>query len=171
MASLTFLGAARTVTGSKHLLEVDGHRILFDCGMFQGLKELRERNWLPLPVPPDSIETVVLTHAHIDHSGWLPRLVQRRIQGQGALDGGHRRSLQARPDRRRSPAGRRREVRQQEGLFETRSGAAALHARRTRPRRCRGSSSIRSGIRCRSRQASKRSSSTPVICWGRRTCT
>ena len=81
MASLTFLGAARTVTGSKHLLEVDGHRILFDCGMFQGLKELRERNWLPLPVQPDTIETVVLTHAHIDHSGWLPRLVRGGFKG------------------------------------------------------------------------------------------
>jgi metallo-beta-lactamase family protein len=81
MASLTFLGAARTVTGSKHLLEVDGHRILFDCGMFQGLKQLRERNWLPLPVPPDTIESVVLTHAHIDHSGWLPRLVRGGFKG------------------------------------------------------------------------------------------
>jgi metallo-beta-lactamase family protein len=81
MASLTFLGAARTVTGSKHLLEADGHRILFDCGMFQGLKELRQRNWLPLPVPADSIETVVLTHAHIDHSGWLPRLVRSGFKG------------------------------------------------------------------------------------------
>jgi metallo-beta-lactamase family protein len=81
MATLTFLGAARTVTGSKHLLEVDGHRILFDCGMFQGLKELRQRNWLPLPVPADSIETVVLTHAHIDHSGWLPRLVRNGFKG------------------------------------------------------------------------------------------
>ena len=49
MPSLTFLGAARTVTGSKHLLEVDGRRILFDCGLFQGLKELRQRNWAPLP--------------------------------------------------------------------------------------------------------------------------
>ena len=50
MPSLTFLGAARTVTGSKHLLEIDGHRILFDCGMFQGLKELRQRNWPQLPI-------------------------------------------------------------------------------------------------------------------------
>lgn len=81
MSSLTFLGAARTVTGSKHLLEVDGHRILFDCGMFQGLKELRERNWLPLPVPAESIDTVVLTHAHIDHCGWLPRLVRGGFKG------------------------------------------------------------------------------------------
>ncbi|MDP2390786.1 MAG: MBL fold metallo-hydrolase, partial [Acidobacteriota bacterium] len=81
MPSLTFLGAARTVTGSKHLLEIDGRRILFDCGLFQGLKELRLRNWSPLSVPPGSIDAVVLTHAHIDHSGWLPRLVAQGFKG------------------------------------------------------------------------------------------
>ncbi|MFM8534206.1 MAG: MBL fold metallo-hydrolase RNA specificity domain-containing protein [Acidimicrobiia bacterium] len=81
MPTLTFLGAARTVTGSKHLLEVDGRRVLFDCGMFQGLKELRQRNWSPLPVPPDTIAAVVLTHAHIDHTGWLPRLVAQGFTG------------------------------------------------------------------------------------------
>lgn len=81
MPSLTFLGAARTVTGSKHLLDIDGQRILFDCGLFQGLKELRLRNWSPLPVPPDSIDSVVLTHAHIDHSGWLPRLIAQGFKG------------------------------------------------------------------------------------------
>ena len=81
MTSLTFLGAARTVTGSKHLLDIDGQRILFDCGLFQGLKELRQRNWSPLPVPPDSIDAVVLTHAHIDHSGWLPRLIAQGFKG------------------------------------------------------------------------------------------
>jgi metallo-beta-lactamase family protein len=81
MPSLTFLGAARTVTGSKHLLEVDGQRILFDCGLFQGLKELRQRNWSPLPIRPETIEAVVLTHAHIDHSGWLPRLVSQGFKG------------------------------------------------------------------------------------------
>ncbi len=81
MATLTFLGAARTVTGSKHLLEVDGRRILFDCGLFQGLKELRLRNWAPLPIPADSIDAVVLTHAHIDHTGWLPRLVAQGFNG------------------------------------------------------------------------------------------
>jgi metallo-beta-lactamase family protein len=75
MPTLTFLGAARTVTGSRHLLEADGTRILIDCGLFQGLKELRQRNWAALPVPPESLDAVVLTHAHIDHSGWLPRLV------------------------------------------------------------------------------------------------
>jgi metallo-beta-lactamase family protein len=81
MATLTFLGAARTVTGSKHLLDVDGHRILFDCGLFQGLKELRLRNWSPLPIPADTIDAVVLTHAHIDHTGWLPRLVAQGFKG------------------------------------------------------------------------------------------
>jgi metallo-beta-lactamase family protein len=81
MATLTFLGASRTVTGSKYLLEVDGQRILFDCGLFQGLKELRQRNWSPLPIPPETIDAVVLTHAHIDHTGWLPRLVAQGFKG------------------------------------------------------------------------------------------
>jgi metallo-beta-lactamase family protein len=81
VATLTFLGAARTVTGSKYLLEVDRHRLLVDCGQFQGLKELRRRNWGPLPVHPSSIESVILTHAHIDHSGLLPRLVANGFHG------------------------------------------------------------------------------------------
>lgn len=81
MATLTFLGAARTVTGSKYLLNIDGHHLLVDCGLFQGLKELRERNWAQLPVHPASIDAVVLTHAHIDHSGWLPRLVANGFRG------------------------------------------------------------------------------------------
>lgn len=88
MPTLTFLGAARTVTGSKYLLEVDGHRILIDCGLFQGLKDLRLRNWSPLPVPPETIDSVVLTHAHIDHSGWLPRLVSQGFAGPVYCTGG-----------------------------------------------------------------------------------
>src|SRR4051812_25325932 len=79
--SLTFLGAAGTVTGSKHLLEVDGRRILVDCGLFQGIKELRLRNWAPLPVDPASIDAVILTHAHLDHCGYLPRLVSAGFRG------------------------------------------------------------------------------------------
>ena len=79
--TLTFLGAAGTVTGSKHLLEVDGRRILVDCGLFQGLKELRLRNWEPLPIAPASIDAVVLTHAHLDHCGYLPRLVSAGFRG------------------------------------------------------------------------------------------
>jgi metallo-beta-lactamase family protein len=78
---LTFMGAARTVTGSKHLLEVDGHQVLVDCGLFQGLKELRERNWQTLPVAADRLAAVVLTHAHLDHCGYLPRLVRHGFRG------------------------------------------------------------------------------------------
>src|SRR3954469_13000593 len=81
MPSLTFLGAARTVTGSKYLLEHDGVRVLVDCGLFQGLKLLRERNWEDFPVPPESITAVVLTHAHLDHVGYLPRLVAQGYRG------------------------------------------------------------------------------------------
>ena len=81
MAELTFLGAARTVTGSKYLLDTDGTRILVDCGVFQGLKELRLRNWEEFPVPPASVTAVVLTHAHLDHVGYLPRLVAGGFRG------------------------------------------------------------------------------------------
>jgi metallo-beta-lactamase family protein len=81
MPSLTFLGAARTVTGSKYLLEVNDRRVLVDCGLFQGLKELRQLNWQPLPVPASSIHAVILTHAHIDHSGFLPRLFAEGYRG------------------------------------------------------------------------------------------
>lgn len=81
MSSLTFLGAAGTVTGSKHLLEAGGRRILVDCGLFQGLKALRLLNWEPLPVDPATIDAVVLTHAHLDHCGYLPRLVGGGFRG------------------------------------------------------------------------------------------
>lgn len=80
--TLRSLGGANTVTGSKHLLESDGRRILVDCGLFQGLKNLRELNWAPLAVEPDSIDVVVLTHAHLDHTGYLPRLVREGFTGQ-----------------------------------------------------------------------------------------
>jgi metallo-beta-lactamase family protein len=77
MATLTFHGAARTVTGSKYLLEAGGARVLVDCGLFQGLKELRERNWGPVPFDVRSLAAVVLTHAHLDHVGYLPRIVKQ----------------------------------------------------------------------------------------------
>lgn len=80
-ASLTFLGAAQTVTGSKHLLEIDGKRVLVDSGLFQGVKELRERNWEPLPIPASSLDAVVLTHAHLDHCGYLPKLIAEGYKG------------------------------------------------------------------------------------------
>lgn len=78
---IRFLGAADTVTGSKHLVEAGGQRVLLDCGMFQGFKVLRERNWLPLAEDPRSIDAVVLSHAHLDHSGWLPVLVRSGCAG------------------------------------------------------------------------------------------
>ena len=79
--TLRFLGATGTVTGSRYLVEFCGRRLLVDCGLFQGLKQLRLRNWAPLPVPASSIDAVVLTHAHIDHSGFLPRLVDEGFRG------------------------------------------------------------------------------------------
>lgn len=79
--SIRFLGAAGTVTGSKYLLERDGRRVLVDCGLFQGFKALRLRNWEPLAVDPHSIEHVLLTHAHVDHSGYLPLLAKQGLQG------------------------------------------------------------------------------------------
>jgi metallo-beta-lactamase family protein len=79
--SLTFLGGAGTVTGSKYLVRTPRASVLVDCGMFQGLGELRRRNWKPLPVAPDEIDAVVLTHAHLDHCGYLPRLVKDGFTG------------------------------------------------------------------------------------------
>jgi len=79
--NLTFLGAARTVTGSKHLLDTGSARVLVDGGLFQGLKDLRERNWRPFPVKPSELSAIVLTHAHLDHCGYLPRLVADGFRG------------------------------------------------------------------------------------------
>lgn len=76
-----FIGGAGTVTGSKTLIESNGIRILVDCGLFQGIKPLRELNWEPLPVLPSSIDFVLLTHGHLDHCGWLPRLVNQGFKG------------------------------------------------------------------------------------------
>lgn len=78
---LTFLGGVETVTGSKYLLETGEKRILVDCGLFQGFKQLRLRNWAPLPVEPRSIDMVVLTHAHLDHTGYLPLLIKHGFAG------------------------------------------------------------------------------------------
>jgi metallo-beta-lactamase family protein len=79
--NITFYGAAQTVTGSRHLVETRGSKILLDCGMFQGFKTLRERNWKPFALPPKEIDAVVLSHAHLDHSGWLPVLVRDGFRG------------------------------------------------------------------------------------------
>ena len=88
LSYIQFLGAAGTVTGSKHLVNTSsdsggkaGFQMLIDCGMFQGAKEWRERNWQPLPIPASSIDAVILTHAHLDHCGWIPRLVREGFRG------------------------------------------------------------------------------------------
>lgn len=81
MANITFYGGVGTVTGSKYLLENNGRQILVDCGLFQGFRELRERNWQDPPFDPHSIDAVIITHAHIDHTGWLPRLVNLGFRG------------------------------------------------------------------------------------------
>ena len=76
MAKLTFLGAAGCVTGSKYLVEAAGKKLLVDCGLFQGMEDLKERNWHPLPIDAKTIDYLMLTHAHLDHTGWLPVLVR-----------------------------------------------------------------------------------------------
>jgi len=81
MAKLTFLGAAGTVTGSRYLVEANGKRLLVDCGIFQGSNELSDRNFKPLSIDPKAIDYVVLTHAHLDHTGWLPCLVKAGYRG------------------------------------------------------------------------------------------
>ena len=78
---IQFLGGAGTVTGSKTLIESNGIRVLIDCGQFQGIKPLRELNWEPLPILPSTIDFVLLTHGHLDHCGWLPRLVNQGFEG------------------------------------------------------------------------------------------
>ena len=78
---IQFIGATQTVTGSKYLLEIRGKKILVDCGLFQGIKELRLRNWAELPIKPEEIDAVLLTHAHIDHSGYIPILVKNGFSG------------------------------------------------------------------------------------------
>jgi len=88
LSYIQFLGAAGTVTGSKHLINVSGDdsgksgvQVLVDCGLFQGKKEWRDRNWQKLPLSANDIEALILTHAHLDHCGWIPRLVKQGFRG------------------------------------------------------------------------------------------
>ncbi|MCU1308962.1 MAG: beta-lactamase-like protein [Candidatus Angelobacter sp.] len=81
MAYIQFLGAAGTVTGSKHLINTGDLQVLVDCGLFQGKKEWRERNWQDMPIPAREIDAVILTHAHLDHCGWIPRLHKEGYRG------------------------------------------------------------------------------------------
>ncbi len=88
MATLTFLGAAGTVTGSRYVLEAGGERLMIDCGTFEGSKELRLRNWNPLPVDAAGIRWLALTHAHLDHTGYIPRFIKEGFRGEIYCTGG-----------------------------------------------------------------------------------
>ena len=92
--TIQFLGAAETVTGSRYLVEFEGTRVLVDCGLFQGYKKLRERNWTGLPFKASSLDAVVLTHAHIDHTGYLPKLCKTGFSGKVYCTAGTRDLLQ-----------------------------------------------------------------------------
>lgn len=81
MAKVSFFGGVGTVTGSKYLLESNGKKVLVDCGMFQGLVELRQKNWDPQPFDATELDAIIITHAHIDHTGFLPRLVKLGFRG------------------------------------------------------------------------------------------
>src|SRR6266849_2170143 len=81
MSTISFWGAAATVTGSKYLIETNHARVLVDCGLFQGPRDLRERNWQEPPFNASSVDTVIITHAHIDHTGYLPRFVNHGFRG------------------------------------------------------------------------------------------
>lgn len=79
--SIRFLGAAETVTGSRHLLDINGKLVLVDCGLFQGSRELKQRNWQPFAVPASDLDCIVITHAHLDHIGYLPKMVREGYKG------------------------------------------------------------------------------------------
>lgn len=105
-ATLRFLGAAGTVTGSRYLIEAGEQRVLIDCGLYQGYKHLRRRNRKPFPVRPGSISAVLLTHAHLDHSGYLPALIRSGLPRPDLLHPANPRPVRAAPAGQRPPAGR-----------------------------------------------------------------
>ena len=118
MTTLTFLGAAGTVTGSKFLLERDQHRILIDCGLFQGDAPLAPAQLGSVPVEPGvTVDAVVLTHAHLDHCGYLPSLVRRRLPRPGDLHPRDRGRRRDRAPRRRAPPGGGRRARREHGGY------------------------------------------------------
>ena len=122
MAKITFHGAAGTVTGSKYLLEAGGAKVLIDCGMFQGKKKLRLRNWDPTPFKAKSLDAVALTHAHLDHTGFLPRVVKEGFNHKIFCTPATAKLAELILLDSAKIQGVRREVRQQKRLFETQAG-------------------------------------------------
>ena len=127
MAKITFLGAAGTVTGSKYLVEAEGKRLLVDCGLFQGSNELEQRNWKQPPVDPAKIDWVVLTHAHIDHTGYVPRLVHLGYQRTFLCQRSDERTVPTPASRFGPPSGRGRAVHREKRLQPAQAAASALH--------------------------------------------
>ena len=134
--SLQFLGAAGTVTGSKHLVRANSRQVLLDCGLFQGLKELRLRNWRKPPVRRPAIDAVLLSHAHIDHSGGLPLLVRNGFRGSILCTSATADLLPVLSARCGPPAGGRSRNCQPPRLLQAQAGAALVHRARTRRPRC-----------------------------------
>ena len=125
MAKITFLGAAGTVTGSKYLIEAEGKRLLVDCGLFEGSKELKQRNWDKFAIDPATIDWVLLTHAHIDHTGYLPRLVREWFSRADLFERGDARAVRSAPSGFGPSAGRRR-------AYASRGKVTAATSRRCR---------------------------------------
>ena len=127
MAKITFLGAAGTVTGSKYLIETGSKRLLVDCGLFQGSKDLQQRNWNPLTVDPGTIDWVLLTHAHIDHTGYLPAPGSRRISRPNICGRRDARTMQSAAAGFGALAGRRCAICGTQRIQQPQTAAAALH--------------------------------------------
>ena len=130
--TLTFLGAAGTVTGSRFLVDAGAGRVLVDAGLYQGVASLRRRNWTPFPVSPASLDAVVLTHAHLDHCGYLPRLVSEGFRGRivSTRDTADLAAIVS--ARQCAPPGGGRPVGERGWLVEAPAGPAALRQRRRR---------------------------------------
>ena len=137
---LHFLGANRQVTGSRYCLEVAGKRVMIDCGMFQERK-FQPRNWDPSPIPPASIDAMLLTHVHIDHCGLIPKLVKDGFRGADLCDGAVGGAGRYHAPRRGGDSGRRHRLQAEAapagGAEEPVSLSAAVHRARCRSVRCR----------------------------------
>ena len=172
--SVTFLGAAGTVTGSKFLIEHGGHRLLVDCGLYQGEREWRRLNWKPLPVVPSSINDVVLTHSHLDHCGYLPALVR---QGFGGPTWATEATAELAAIVLRDSA----HLQEEDAEYARRGGysrhdpplplyteADAELSIKTVPRRARSTRPATSAATCASPSSGPGTSSAPRPCWSRR---